>query len=84
MVRVGKANDYLAYTSSISSKTGNDTIIKSSTHGLVTQSDNARLMDYYYQRYSFYENLSYDRKFGENTVQSTLTYNQVKTFFNGI
>lgn len=84
MVRVGKANDYLAYTSSISSKTGNDTIMKSSTHGLVTQSDNARLMDYYYQRYTFFENLSYDRKFGESTIQSTLTYNQVKAFFNGV
>lgn len=84
MVRIGKANDYLAYTSSIASKTGNDTIIKSSTHGLVTQSDNSRLMDYYYQRYTFYENISFDRTFGENTVQSTLTYNQVKSFFNGI
>lgn len=84
MVRVGKANDYLAYTSSISSKTGNDTIIKSNSHGLVTQSDMARLMDYYYQRYTLYENLSYDRTFGESTIQSTLTYNQVKTFFNGI
>jgi TonB-linked SusC/RagA family outer membrane protein len=84
MVRVGKANDYLAYTSSISSKTGNDTIIKSNTHGLVTQSDMAKLMDYYYQRYTFYENLSYDRTFGESTIQSTLTYNRVKAFFNGI
>jgi TonB-linked SusC/RagA family outer membrane protein len=84
MVRVGKNNDYLAYTSSISSKTGNDTIMKSSTHGLVTQSDNARLMDYYYQRYTFYENLSYDRTFGESTIQSTLTYNQIKAFFNGV
>lgn len=84
MVRTGKANDYIAYTSSISSKTGNDTIIKSNTHGLVTQSDQARLMDYYFQRFSFYENISYDRTFGENTIQSTLAYNYVKGFYNGI
>jgi TonB-linked SusC/RagA family outer membrane protein len=84
MVRVGKANDYLAYTSSISSKTGNDTIIKSASHGLVTQSDQAKLMDYYFQRYNFYQTLSYDNTFGDNTIQSTLTYNQVKAFANGI
>ncbi|MCX6321113.1 MAG: SusC/RagA family TonB-linked outer membrane protein [Bacteroidia bacterium] len=84
MTRIGKANDYLAYTSSISSKTGNDTIIKSSSHGLVTQSDMAKLLDYYFQRYTLYENISYDRTFGDNTIQSTLTYNQVKAFFNGI
>ena len=84
MVRVGKANDYIAYTTSISSKTGNDTIIKSSAHSLVTQADNAKLMDYYFQRYTFYENLSYDRVFGDHTIQSTLTYNQVKAFINGI
>jgi TonB-linked SusC/RagA family outer membrane protein len=82
--RIGKANDYLAYTSSISSKTGNDTIIKSSTHGLVTQADQAKLMDYYYQRYTLYENISYDRTFGDHTIQSTLTYNQVNAFYNGI
>jgi TonB-linked SusC/RagA family outer membrane protein len=84
MVRIGKANDYLAYTTSISSTTGNDTIIKSSSHSLVTQSDMAKLMDYYFQRYSFYENLSFDRTFGDHTIQSTLTYNRVKAFINGI
>jgi TonB-linked SusC/RagA family outer membrane protein len=84
LVRSGKANDYIAYTTSISSKTGNDTIIKSNTHGLVTQADQAKLMDYYFQRFSFYENISYDRTFGDHTLQSTLAYNYVKGFFNGI
>ena len=58
--------------------------MKSSSHGLVTQADMAKLMDYYFQRYTFYESLSYDRKFGDNTLQSTLTYNQVKAFINGV
>jgi TonB-linked SusC/RagA family outer membrane protein len=84
VVRIGKANDYIAYTSSISALTGNDTIIKSGAHALVLQSDNAKLLDYYFQRYTFYENLSYDRTFGDHTVQSTLTYNQIKAFINGI
>jgi TonB-linked SusC/RagA family outer membrane protein len=83
MVRIGKANDYLAYTTAIT-KGGLDTLIKSGNHSLVTQSDNAKLMDYYFQRYTFYENLSYDRTFGDHTVQSTLTYNQVKAFINGV
>jgi TonB-linked SusC/RagA family outer membrane protein len=83
LTRIGKANDYLAYTSSISSQTGNDTIIKSSAHSLVTQSDQAKLMDYYFQQFNFYENLSYDRTFGDHAIQSTLTYNQVKAFYNG-
>ena len=84
MVRIGKANDYIAYTSSISSKTGNDTIIKSATHGLINQSDMAKLMDYYFMRYAFNENLSFDRTFGDHTIQATLTYNQLKAFQNGI
>ena len=84
MTRIGKANDYLAYTTGISSETGNDTIIKSNEHGLVTQSDMAKLMDYYFQRFSFYENISFDRTFGDNTIQSTLAYNYVKGFYNGV
>jgi TonB-linked SusC/RagA family outer membrane protein len=84
LARLGKENDYLAYTASIASKTGNDTIIKSSAHSLSTMSDLYKLMDYYFQRFTFYENLSYDRKFGDHTIQSTLTYNQVKAFINGV
>jgi TonB-linked SusC/RagA family outer membrane protein len=84
MVRIGKANDYAAYTSSISAKTGNDTIIKASTHALVNQSDNAKLLDYYLQRYTFFGQLNYDRTFGDHTLQANLTYNQVKAFINGV
>ena len=84
MTRLGKENDYLAYTASISSKTGNDTIIKSSSHGLITQSDMAKLEDYYFYRFNFSENISFDRTFGDHTIQSTLTYNQNKAFVNGV
>ena len=84
MTRLGKENDYLAYTASISSKTGNDTIIKSSSHSLVNQSDMAKLMDFYFYRFNFSENISFDRTFGDHTIQSTLTYNQNKAFYNGV
>jgi hypothetical protein len=79
-VRIGKTNDYLAYTVdpvtlSITRFTG---------HSLVQQTANLKLMDYYFQRYSFYEELSYDKTFTNSTLQSSLTYSQVTTFINGV
>jgi hypothetical protein len=44
----------------------------------------AKLMDYYFQRFSFSQNFTYDKTFGDNTVQAVLTYNQIKAFINGI
>jgi TonB-linked SusC/RagA family outer membrane protein len=84
LVRLGKTNDYLAYIPSISAKTGNDTITKSSSHGLVTMSDLYKLMDYYFQRYSVNEVLSLNRSFGDHTIQTTLAGYWSKTFINGI
>jgi TonB-linked SusC/RagA family outer membrane protein len=84
LVRLGKENDYLAYVASISPKTGNDTLIRSTSHSLQQMSDEYKLMDYYFQRYSFYEALSYNRTFGDHDVQSILTGNWQKTFINGI
>ncbi len=83
MVRLGKANDYTAYIPSITSA-GIDTLIKSSDHSYVKQSDMAKLMDYYFQRFNFSQNFTYDKTFGDNTVQAVLTYNQIKAFINGI
>lgn len=84
LVRIGKQNDYIAYTPSISPKTGNDTIMRSSSHTLSLMSSNNKLMDYYFQRYSVYEALSYDRTFGDHDIQSVLTGYLCKTFINGI
>jgi TonB-linked SusC/RagA family outer membrane protein len=87
-VRQGQAEDYDAYvvTPSVSAATGNDTILltKSSAHALANQTSMARLMDYYYQRYAFYESLDYTKSFGESDLQTTLTYYIGKTFKNGI
>ena len=84
LVRLGKENDYLAYVASISPKTGNDTITRSSSHTLVQMAEQYKLMDYYFQRYTFYEALSYNRTFGQHDVQSVLTGNWMKTYINGI
>ena len=84
LVRIGKSNDYIAYVPSISPKTANDTIIRSSSHSLSQMSSNNKLMDYYFQRYSVYEALSYDRTFGVHDIQSVLTGYLCKTFINGI
>ena len=79
-VRVGKTNDYLAYTVNPTTLA----LTKFSGHSLIKMADLYKLMDYYFQRYAFYEELSYDRSFGSNTLQSTLTYNQVLSYINGV
>jgi TonB-linked SusC/RagA family outer membrane protein len=79
-VRIGKSNDYLAYTVNPTTLA----LTKFSGHSLIKQSELLKLMDYYFQRYSFYEELSYDRSFANSNLQSSLTYNQLLTYINGI
>lgn len=79
-VRVGKTDDYLAYTVNPSTLA----ITRFTDHSLVKQTDNLKLMDYYFQRYTFYEQLNYDKTFTNSTLQSSLTYNQVLSFINGV
>lgn len=79
-VRIGKSNDYLAYT--VNPETLE--LTRYTGHSLVKMADLAKLMDYYFQRYIFYEQLSYEKAFTNSTIQSSLTYNQVLSYFNGI
>jgi len=79
-VRIGKSNDYLAYTVNPSTLA----ITRYTGHSLVKMADMSKLMDYYFQRYMFYERLSYERAFTNSTIQSSLTYNQVLSYVNGI
>ncbi|HLP72821.1 MAG TPA: hypothetical protein VK155_07960, partial [Bacteroidales bacterium] len=80
LVRIGQAEDYVAGIV----KTNPDTIVEASSHSLANQTSMSKLMDYYYQRYALYENIEYNRKFGENTLQSNVTFYLGKTFKNGI
>lgn len=75
LLRIGKAEDYIAYIATPSLTTGgNDTILLSKVHSGVDMSGQDKLHDYYYQRLAASENLSYEKSFGVNEIQSTLTY----------
>ena len=88
LIRVGKAENYDAYivNPGISPITGADTVTltKSSSHSYVKQADQAKLHDYYYLRFAAYENLSYYKKFGENSLDASFTYYLSKVYRNGI
>jgi TonB-linked SusC/RagA family outer membrane protein len=76
LVRIGQAEDYIAYTVTpgLSPTTGKDTVILAKVHDGVDNANLYNLHDYYYQRFAFYERFKYENTFGENKIQSTLTY----------
>jgi len=76
IVRIGKAEDYAAYivSPSVSTKTGNDTILLTPSKTNVTTSNLSNLHDYFFNRLTVYENLSYNRSFGKHSIQSELAY----------
>ena len=85
LLRLGKAENYIAYIATPSeTPAGNDTILLTKVHDGVDAPDLSNLHDYYYQRFGFYENLAYERTFGSHFVQSTLTYMLYKVSKNGI
>lgn len=88
LIRVGKAENYDAYivNNIVSPTTGADTVTltKSSSHSLVRQANQAKLHDYYYLRFAAYENLNYAKKFGQNSLDASLTYYLSKIYRNGI
>ncbi len=86
LIRIGKAKDYIAYiaTPSKSVKTGADTILLSKSHDGVDDPALKNLHDFYYNRVTLFENLSYDRTFGIHSVQSSLTYFLYRNLKNGI
>jgi TonB-linked SusC/RagA family outer membrane protein len=81
-VRIGKTNDYLAYTVDVSPT---DTVLtKQSSHSLFKMADLYKLMDYYFQRYMFYERLSYEKSFANSNLQVAAMYHQTLSYINGI
>jgi TonB-linked SusC/RagA family outer membrane protein len=85
VVRIGIAEDYIAYIATPSKTTaGNDTILFSKAHNGVVTSTLSNLHDYYYQRFAFFEKLNYERSFGIHDIQSTLTYSLYKVSRDGI
>jgi TonB-linked SusC/RagA family outer membrane protein len=85
IVRIGKAEDNIAYTvtPSLTAK-GADTILLTKVHDGVDMAGQAKLHDYYYQRFGVYQSFSYDQTFGKHAIQSSLTYYISKSSLNGI
>ena len=85
MLRIGKAEDYIAYNVDPSlTAAGADTIILTKSHDGVDMPGQAKLHDYYFQRFGVYQTFAYDQTFGKHDIQSTLTYYISKTSQNGI
>lgn len=85
LLRIGKAENYIAYIATPSKTVAdNDTILLSKVHDGVDMPGQAKLHDYYYQRFAVYENLSYEKSFGLHNIQSVLTYYLSKVSMNGI
>lgn len=76
LVRIGKAENYTAYivSNELASDGVSDTTVLTRVHAGVDQSDEQKLHDFYYNRYGFYQNFTYDQTFGKHKVNSTLTY----------
>ena len=84
-VRIGKSNDYLAYTiKDPDALLPADRITKYSGHNQSRMADMYKLMDYYFQRYMFYERLSLDKSFGNSDLQASAMYHQTMSYINGL
>ncbi|WP_229222209.1 SusC/RagA family TonB-linked outer membrane protein [Dyadobacter endophyticus] len=84
-LRIGKAEDYIAYIAT-PGKTdgGQDTIRLSKVHDGVDMAGQAKLHDYYSQRFVIYESLSYEKSWNVHSIQAGLTYYIGKSSRNGI
>lgn len=75
LVRIGKAENYIAYTATPSTTIdGRDTILLAKVHDGVDMADQVKLHDYYYQRLSFFQTFDYKRTSGDHDIQASLTY----------
>ncbi|MEI7423289.1 MAG: SusC/RagA family TonB-linked outer membrane protein [Prolixibacteraceae bacterium] len=85
LLRIGKEEDYIAYfTTPALTTAGKDTILLTKSHDGVDMPGQAKLHDYYYQRFGVYQTFSYDKSVGDHNLQSSLTYYISKTSLNGI
>lgn len=84
-LRIGKAEDYIAYiVNPAKTQSGQDTVTLSKVHDGVDMAGQAKLHDYYSQRFVVYENLSYERNWDAHSVQAGLTYYIAKSSRNGV
>ncbi len=83
LTRLGQAEDYIAYVATpAKTVAGNDTILLSRSRAGSQMTGMAKLHDFYAHNYSVYQSFSYDRTFGNHSIQSTLTYYLSKVTLN--
>ncbi len=73
LTRIGKDNDYIAYTVTPPTAPEEDPVLIKVRDG-IDNSDQSKMLDYYYQRLAIHQLLSYDRVFGDHEVQLGLIY----------
>ncbi|WP_266362967.1 SusC/RagA family TonB-linked outer membrane protein [Tellurirhabdus rosea] len=84
-VRIGKAEDYIAYiVTPGKTASGADTTRLSKVHDGVDMAGMAKLHDYYTQRFVVYQNLSYEKAWNGHDLQAGATYYISKNARNGI
>ena len=81
LIRVGKAKDYIAYIATPS--TTDNTVLLTKVHDGNDDPALKNLHDYFYQRVTLYENLGYEKTFGQHNVQTSLTYFMYRLLRNG-
>ncbi|MDR3060767.1 MAG: SusC/RagA family TonB-linked outer membrane protein, partial [Dysgonamonadaceae bacterium] len=79
LTRIGKKNDYIAYTVTPPVTPEGEPVLTKVRDG-VDNTDQAKLLDYYYQRLAFHQSLSYDKVWGDHEMQLGLIY----SLFNGM
>lgn len=79
LTRIGKVNDYIAYTVTPSATPEESPVLTKVRDG-IDNADQSKMLDYYYQRLAVHQHLSYDRVFGDHEVQLGLIY----SLFNGM
>ncbi|WP_139785089.1 SusC/RagA family TonB-linked outer membrane protein [Parabacteroides sp. Marseille-P3160] len=81
LTRIGKLNNYIAYmVNPTLTPEGEETIELTKVHDGVDNTDQSKILDYYYQRLAFHQSLSYDKAWGDHEMQLGLIY----SLFNGM
>lgn len=79
LTRIGKKNNYIAYTVAPPATPEGEPVFTKVRDG-VDNTDQDKLLDYYYQRLAFHQSLSYDKVWGDHEMQLGLIY----SLFNGM
>jgi TonB-linked SusC/RagA family outer membrane protein len=82
LTRIGKAEQYIAYIAKPNEDKTDVSLSK--VWDAVDMSGQAKLHDYYSQRFSGYQTFSYDRSFGSHDVQTALTYSLTQIVKNQV